>query len=258
MSNSRYLSVMRGIAWRNLHNVFARPALLLPPLLMPVFFFAAFAGGLSSVGDVPGFDYSAGYTSFQFVFVLVQSCAFAGVFTGFAIAADFEFGLGRRLMLATPHRSAIIAGYGAAAFFRAALTLVVLTGIALAVGANFDGDAIQIAGLYGLALLVNLVGTLLSAGVALRFRSLQSTPLMQMPVFLLLMLTPVFAPRELLSGWVHTVSSWDPLTAIIESGRNLLAGQPADFLIALAVTAGLIAALMVFALTGLRKAEQAG
>ena len=63
---------------------------LLPSLLFPLFFLTAFAGGLSSVGDVPGFDFPSGYTAFQFVFVLLQAAAFGGVFTGFAIAADFE------------------------------------------------------------------------------------------------------------------------------------------------------------------------
>ena len=50
------------------------------------FFFSAFAGGLSRVRHVPGFDFRSGYTAFQFVFVLLQSAAFAGVFSGFGIA----------------------------------------------------------------------------------------------------------------------------------------------------------------------------
>ena len=63
----------------------------------------------------PGFDFPHGYTAFQFVFVLLQSAAFGGVFTGFAIARDFETGFGRRYMLAASHRSGIVAGYALAA-----------------------------------------------------------------------------------------------------------------------------------------------
>ena len=92
----------RASAWRNLHNFFTNPTLIVPALLFPLFFFTAFAGGLSEVADVPGFDYPAGYTAFQFVFVLLQSSAFGGVFTGFAMARDFESGFGRRMMLAAP------------------------------------------------------------------------------------------------------------------------------------------------------------
>ena len=90
-----------SIAWRQLHVMFSKPSLFLPSLIFPLFFFAAFAGGLSAVGNAPNFDYPS-YTTFQYVFVLMQSAIFGGVFTGFAIAADFEFGFARRMLLATP------------------------------------------------------------------------------------------------------------------------------------------------------------
>ena len=80
------------MAWRTLKNVFTNPSLLFPSLAFPLFFFTAFAGGLSQVANVPGFDYPPGYTAFQFCFVLLQSAAFGGVFTGFGIARDFEYG----------------------------------------------------------------------------------------------------------------------------------------------------------------------
>ena len=41
-----------------------------PSLIFPLFFFTAFAGGLSQVAKVPGFDFEPGYTAFQFCFVL--------------------------------------------------------------------------------------------------------------------------------------------------------------------------------------------
>ena len=53
------------------HKLVANPALFLPPMLMPIFFFVAFAGGLSAVDQAPGFDYPAGYTTFMFGFVLL-------------------------------------------------------------------------------------------------------------------------------------------------------------------------------------------
>ncbi|MDP9228197.1 MAG: hypothetical protein M3M99_03985, partial [Actinomycetota bacterium] len=64
--------------------------------------------------------------------------------------------------------------------------------------------------------------------------------------------------RDLLSGWVHTVSPFDPATHIMETVRELLAGQPADYLGALAIGFAMVAALGVFAIRGLRKAEAAG
>ena len=76
--------------------------------MFPLLFFIAFAGGLSQVQNTPGFDYPNGYTAFQFVFVLLQSAAFGGVFTGFGVARDFEGGFARRLLLAAPNRLGIV------------------------------------------------------------------------------------------------------------------------------------------------------
>ena len=82
----------------------------------------------------PGFDFPSGYTAFQFVFVLLQSAAFGGVFTGFGIARDFESGFARRLLLAAPHRTGIVLGYAVAALVRWVVTATILTVVALAVG----------------------------------------------------------------------------------------------------------------------------
>ncbi len=254
----RYLSVAGGLAHRLLAVFISSPALFLPPLLMPLFFFVAFAGGLSAITEAPGFDYPGGYTAFEFGFVLMQAAAFGGVFTGFSIAADFQFGFGRRLLLATPHRSALIVGYWVVAVVRAAVTLAVVTAVALAAGMNVGGSAGELAAMYLLAGIVNAAGTLFASGVALRFRSLQATPVMMVPTFLLLFLAPVYVPRDLLAGWVGAVSPFDPITHVMETGRELLAGQPADLLGALAIALGLAATLALFAVRGLRKAEAAG
>ena len=254
----RYLSVAGGLAWRLLHTLLTKPLLFLPPMLMPIFFFTAFAGGLSAISNAPGFHYGPGYTSFIFAFVLCQGAAFGGVFSGFSIAADFQFGFGRRLLLATPHRSALILGYGLVAIIRAAITLTVVTVVGLIVGMNIEGGGLDLFGMYGLAAIINVTGLLFAAGVALRFRSLQATPLMQVPVFLFLFLAPVYVPRELLGGWVHAVAPFNPVTHVMETARDLIAGQGANYLSTLAIVVALLSAVFIFAIRGLRQAEAAG
>ncbi len=254
----RFRSVALGIGWRNLHNFFANPTLIIPALLFPLFFFTAFAGGLSGIADAPGFDYPSGYTAFQFVFVLLQSAAFGGVFTGIGMARDFESGFGRRMMLAAPNRSAIIAGYALAALGRAVFIWILLTAIALAAGMQVGGGAVDLVGLYGLAVIVNVAAIMWSAGIALRFRSMQAAPLMQTPTFLILFTAPVYVPVTLLTGWVEAVARVNPITAVIEEGRELIAGGNADALLAFGAAAGLAILFSCWALRGLRRAEAAG
>jgi len=254
----RRLAVARAVAWRTLHNVFTNPSLFLPSLMFPLFFFVAFAGGLSRVGDVPGFDYPLGYTAFQFVFVLLQSAAFGGVFTGFGIARDFESGFARRLLLAAPHRSGIVLGYAAAAVVRWLVTAFVITVVALGAGMQVGGDGVDLIGLYGLALLVNGAAVLWAAGVAMRLRTMQAGPIMQMPVFLVLFFAPVYVPLSLLEGWIHAVATVNPLTRVLEAGRGFLAGSPTEVAAAFGATVALAALFILWALRGLRRAEQAG
>jgi ABC-2 type transport system permease protein len=254
----RSRSIVLGIAWRNLHNFFTNPTLIVPALLFPLFFFTAFAGGLSEVSNVPGFDYPAGYTAFQFVFVLLQSSAFGGVFTGFAMARDFESGFGRRMMLAAPNRSTIIAGYGLAALGRAVFIWILLTVIALLAGMQVGGGAVDLVGLYGLAMIVNVAALLWAAGIALRFRSLQAGPLMQTPTFLILFTAPVYVPVALLTGWVQAVAEINPITPVVEAGRELIAGSAADALLAFGAATALAVVFAVWALRGMGRAEAAG
>jgi ABC-2 type transport system permease protein len=254
----RTLSVARGVAWRTLHNVFTNPALFIPSLLFPLFFFTAFAGGLSGIARTPGFDFPDGYTAFQFVFVLLQSAAFGGVFTGFGIARDFEGGFARRLLLAAPHRSGIVLGYAAAALIRWLVTALILTVIALLVGMKVGGGGIDLFGLYGLGLLVNITAVLWASGVAMRLRTMQAGPIMQMPVFLVLFFAPVYVPLTLLEGWIHAVAVVNPLTRVLEAARGLIAGTPTEVAAAYATGAALAAVFTLWALRGLRKAEAAG
>ncbi|HEY5059840.1 MAG TPA: ABC transporter permease [Gaiellaceae bacterium] len=254
----RMLSVAQGVAWRTLHNVFTNPSLFIPQLAFPLFFFTAFAGGLSRIHDVPGFDYPQGYTAFQFVFVLLQSAAFGGVFTGFGIARDFEGGFARRLLLAAPHRTGIVLGYAVAALCRWLVTATFLTVVAFAVGMKVGGGGVDLPALYVLAAFVNSAAILWAAGVAMRLRSMQAGPVMQMPVFLALFFAPVYVPLHLLSGWIHAIAVVNPLTRVLEAGRGFVAGSPVEVAAAFGAAIGLAFLFSLWALRGLRKAEAAG
>jgi ABC-2 type transport system permease protein len=249
--------VARAVAWRSIHNFTANPALFVPGLVFPLFFFTAFAGGLSGISKVPNFDFPTGYTAFQFVFVLLQSAAFGGVFTGFGVARDFEIGFGKRLMLAAPRRGGIVAGYAIAALVRAGITWTILVVVALVAGMQIDGSGVDLFGLFGLAVIVNLAATMWATGVALRVRSIQGAPFMQLPIFIILFTAPVYVPLDLLSGWIHAVASINPTTAILEAGRGFISGDPTAVAVAFGAAVGLAVLLGAWARGGLRRAEAA-
>jgi ABC-type multidrug transport system permease subunit len=257
VSRGSFTSVARALAWRNVHNWFTNPALIVPSLLFPMFFFTAFAGGLSRVDSIPGFDYEAGYTTWIYGFVLLQASTFGGVFTGFSVARDFESGFARRLMLGATHRGGIILGYWMSALVRSATTITVITAVALLTGLEVKGGAIDLVGLYTLALLLNTVAMLFGTGVAMRLRTMQAGPLIQTPAFLLLFLAPVWLPYDLLTGWVKAAAALNPLTLVLDTERGFLVGDPVKVLPAFGVALLMIAVTLLWSRGGLRSAERA-
>jgi ABC-2 type transport system permease protein len=254
----RFAYVARGVAWRSIHNTLVSPAILLPSLIFPLFFLIAFAGGLSRLADIPNFHYPPGYTAFQFVFVFLQSAAFGGVFTGFAVARDFESGFARRLLLSAPRRSGIIAGYAIGALARWTITGTVVTVAALIAGMNVDGSGIDLLGLLGLGVIFNLTAAMWGCGVAMFLRTEQAGALIQLPVFVLLFLAPVYVPLTLLSGWIHDVARLNPASVVLEAGRGLLAASPVNVGLAFGLLLGSAVLLAIFARRGLASAERAG
>jgi ABC-2 type transport system permease protein len=257
VSRGSFTSVARALAWRNVHNWFTNPTLIIPSLLFPLFFFTAFAGGLSRVDSIPGFDYGANYTTWIYGFVLLQASTFGGIFTGFSVARDFESGFARRLMLGATNRGGIIGGYWLSALVRTATTVSVVTVVALIAGLEIHGGGIDLVGLYTLAFLMNTVAMLFGTGVAMRLRTMQAGPLIQTPAFLLLFLAPVWVPYDLLTGWVQAAASVNPLTLVIDTVRGFLVGDPAKVLPAFLVVLLLVSVSLLWAHGGLRSAERA-
>ncbi len=230
-------------------------SLFLPPMLFPLMNLLAYAGGLSRLRHVPGFTFHGGYTAFVFVFVLLQSAAFGGVFAGFGIARDFERGFARRLLVvgAEPQRDHP--------------RLRPRSGVPL--GADRDRGHGRRADLP--ACRSAAAGSISSgctrsrcsstrsassgpAGIAMRFRSVQAGPLMQTPVFIILFLAPVYVPLALLQGWIHSVARLNPVTFIVESGRGFIQGTPTDVWPAFLITACMLGIFALWARLGLRSA----
>jgi ABC-2 type transport system permease protein len=120
------------------------------------------------------------------------------------------------------------------------------------------GDGVDIFGLVGLAVLVNVAATLFGVGVAMLLRTQQAAPLIRTPIFLGLFLAPVFVPQDLLTGWIAAIAAVNPFTFILETARGFVSGQPTGATVAFGIGAALILLLVPWALLGLRSAEKAG
>jgi hypothetical protein len=80
----------------------------------------------------------------------------------------------------------------------------------------------------------------------MRLRTIQAGPAMQMPVFIVLFLAPVYVPLDLLAGWVEAVAHVNPFTALVEGGRDFISGQDFDVWLMFAIATGLGAAFLAW------------
>ena len=149
-------------------------------------------------------------------------------------------------------------GYAVAAVIRWTVTATVLTVVALLAGMNVFGGPVDVFGMYMLAFLINITGLLWACGVAMRFRTMQAGPVMQMPVFLTLFFAPVYVPLALLTGWIETVATLNPITYVLEAVRSMLAGDEVHVALAFGLVIVLVGGFSLWALRGLRSAEAAG
>ena len=253
------LAVAQGVAWRSLHNFTHNKSLLIPSLVFPLFFFTAFAGGLSGISHAPGLRLPG---RLHRVPVRVRrrssrprspasSPASGSPATSRAASPG---GCCSRRRTAAGSCSATRAPRSGAGSSPSS----VLTVVALAVRMKVGGSGVDLFGLYALGIMVNFAATLWAAGVAMRLRTMQAGPIMQMPVFLVLFFAPVYVPLALLQGWIHGVAIVNPMTRVLEAGRGFVAGAPTEVVAAFAAAAALGLLFSLWAFRGLRKAEAAG
>ena len=218
------LAVTWGVAERSLKLIPRVPSTFVPGLIMPVFLTVAFTGPFAALVNIPGFP-AEKIIDWVLPMTLVQGCAFAGITTGMGIARDLESGFFDRLLMSPASRVALLAGPLLASVLRAFIPLALMLVVGVIAGAHF------FAGAPGIAMLaIAGLGTALAAGawalgLALRFKTQQVAPLMQVGVFLSVFLSTAQMPLNLLTGWLDDVARWNPMTNVLALARQGFLGD---------------------------------
>lgn len=249
----RQLAVVGALVRRALNEITRVPGAAIPGILAPTIFVI----GLSSVFGQA--DRLAGFGPIDFRTYVVpvgflQAAGFTGAATGVNLARDIERGWFDRLLLCPAPRLTVLTGVVASAALRCLLPVGFLFGVAMGLGVPFPGvDGL----LVGLVLVMGLAASLacFSVALALRFRTQQAAPLMQMGSFVGVLFTPAYAPMELLANWLEAVATVNPVTQVLEGVRQGFVGEVtwANTWPALLAVVGLLVVFGTFATRGLRR-----
>lgn len=254
MMSSHSVNVARGMAARSLILIPRVPSTFYPSLIMPVFLLITFTGQFSGLTLLPGFPTDKIINWFV-PMTMLQGAAFAGVTTGMGVARDLENGFFDRLLLSPVPRGGLLAGPLLASVARAGIPIVLLLTIAVIGGAEFLGGLPGVAALVVACLGFALAAGAWALGLALRFKTMQVAPLMQVGIFLTVFLSTAQMPLDLIDGWLHGVARFNPMTNVLALARQGFLGEVtwASTWPGLVSLLGLCALLVTFAYRSLQK-----
>jgi ABC-2 type transport system permease protein len=214
----RTLTVSLGLAGRNLLLVRRVPSVFIPSLVMPLFILIATAGAFRGIAALPEFA-GESYLAFTIPMAATMGAGFAGINSGMTLARDLEGGFFSRLQSSPAPRLALVLGPIGAALVRSAFTTTVVF-IAGGIGSVGLPGLWGTLTVYGLAMAFAAITSCWAIGVALRAKSVQAAPLMQVVVFLSVFTSVAYVPQDALTGWLSRVSEWNPVTYILNASRS--------------------------------------
>ena len=238
---------------RAVNEVLRVPGAAIPAVLAPTIFMLGLTSVFGKLTFLPGFS-TENYMTFLLPVSLLQGAAFTGAATGVNLARDIEQGWFDRLLVSPAPRPVLLAGILLSASLRALMPITLLIIVGLALGVAFpgiDGLAVAIVLAAGFAVVAASWGV----SLALRFRTQSAAPLMQAGMFLAVLCTTAYAPQELLTGWLHDVAKYNPVTQVLEAARQGFIGSVTwgDTWPGLLALAGLAVVLVLLALRGMRR-----
>jgi len=208
---------------RGLNEILRVPGGALPGVIAPTIFMLGMAAVFGKAATLEGYG-GVSFLAFILPVGMLQGAGFTGAATGVNLARDIERGWFDRMLLAPTPRPVLLAGIVASASLRALLPASFLLIVALALGVDWPGMlelGLAAVLVMGLAAAVACYAVL----VALRFRTQQAAPLMQMGSFIAVLFTTAYAPRQLLSGWLGTIADLNPVTHVLEGARQGFVGD---------------------------------
>ncbi len=252
----RVVSVSLGLAGRNLLLVRRVPSVFIPSLVMPLFILIATAGAFHGIGALPQFA-GESYLAFTIPMAATMGAGFAGINSGMTVARDLEGGFFDRLQSSPAPRLALVFGPSLAAQARSVLTTVVVFIAGMIGGVMLPGVASTLL-IFVFALMFAAAASFWAIGVALRSRTVQAAPIMQLAVFLSVFLSVAYVPLDAMHGWLGAVARYNPVTYILNAQRSaeltgtVIWSQTWPGLVA---AVGLLLVLGAFALAPLRHLE---
>ncbi|RMH82098.1 MAG: hypothetical protein D6683_03175 [Actinomyces sp.] len=211
--------VVRHLAWRGIIRMRRLPALLIPIIVMPMFFAIAYTGTFDGLTDVRGYPTDR-VINWVLAFSVLQGAQFAGIGAAGVVSNDLDNGFIDRLLVAPVNRAAIVLGPLGYAAVRSLVPTTLVLAAGFAAGARLEGGPAGLVTLYlgamGFAMVIGLFGI----AMVLRIGNIRAMTVVQLLAFLALFVSIGQVPLTLLTGWLHDAARFNPVTNVLRFARQ--------------------------------------
>ena len=217
---SSFLADLWSVAIRALRALPREPEMVVPALIIPVFFFAVNIGTLQDFAErgIAGLDFRA----FQLPTAIIF--AVTGISRAHALVTDIQSGYFDRMLMTPMRRLSLLLGLMIADLaLVTALALPVLA-LGFAVGVRFETGVLGVLVFILLTGLWGLVFTGFPYAIALKTGSPGAVGASFILFFPFAFLTTATLPKEALTGWLETIAVFNPMTYLLAALRSLLYG----------------------------------
>lgn len=220
---SRFISDGWVTTWRNLMKIIRVPEILLFSLIQPIMFVLLFTYVFGAAIEIPG----DGYESFLMAGIFAQTVVFGSTYSGAAMAQDLKDGIIDRFRTLPMSGAAVLVGRTNGDLVINSLSMIVMMLTGLAVGWRVNSSFPEF--LAGVALLL-LFAYAFSWVMAFLGMSVKSPEIINNASFLILFpltfISNAFVPSERLPDPLRIFAEWNPVSALVQSARELFGNVP--------------------------------
>jgi len=241
-------SVMLG---RTMRHITRSPDTIITTTIMPIAFLLLFRyvfGGAIQAG-------TDNYVNYLLPGILLIAIASGISYTSYRLFLDKQRGIFERFHTMPISRSTLLWGHVLTSLVSNAISVIVIILVALIMGFRSSAGILSWLTVVGILALFTLALTWVAVIPGLTAKSIDGAAAFSYPIIFLPFISSAFVPTRSMPPVVRAFAENQPVTAIVETIRALLSGQPVsqEIWVALAWCVGILVVAYIFAMRAYQK-----
>jgi ABC-2 type transport system permease protein len=251
MSNKYFVSDAAVLTGRSLRHITRSADTIITTTIMPIGFMLLFVyvfGGAIKSG-------SSSYVTYLLPGILLITIASGISYTAFRLFLDVKSGIFERFQSMPISRASVLWAHVMTSVVANLVSVVVVVLVALVMGFRSGAGPLAWLAVAGIVIVFTLALTWIAVIPGLTATSVDGASAFAYPLIFLPFISSAFVPTNTMPAPVRWFAEHQPVTSIVNSIRDLFAGQPVggDIWVALAWCVGILVVAYVFAMSIYRR-----